>query len=116
MSNDEMQVHYPVDYGYCSCGVLCETGTRFQKHLREVQSEAEDVPCPVCGCEERHPGTGMLSCECPEPKPPVRNEFDGLLERIEARAKETDSISVACAYRWCAMDLRAVLAELKKSN
>lgn len=26
-----------------------------------------EQPCPVCGCEVRHPSTGLLSCECPAP-------------------------------------------------
>jgi hypothetical protein len=24
------------------------------------------VACPTCGNEVRHPGTGLLNCECPE--------------------------------------------------
>ena len=32
--------HYPIDAGYCSCGVLCETGTRFRQHLKEVSEPA----------------------------------------------------------------------------
>lgn len=36
---DELPGHYVVDGGYCSCGVLCETGTRFRQHLEEVKGE-----------------------------------------------------------------------------
>lgn len=32
----ETDAHHAVDDGYCSCGVLCETGTRFRLHLKEV--------------------------------------------------------------------------------
>lgn len=32
------QEHQPVDDGYCSCGVLCETGTKFRLHLAEIGS------------------------------------------------------------------------------
>ena len=28
--------HYPVDDGYCACGFLCETGTRFDRHIKAV--------------------------------------------------------------------------------
>lgn len=34
---DEVICHYPVDDGYCSCGMLCETGTRFREHLAAIQ-------------------------------------------------------------------------------
>ena len=27
--------------------------------------EEDSVPCSVCGSQQRHPGTGLLSCECP---------------------------------------------------
>lgn len=27
--------------------------------------EEDSVPCSVCGSLQRHPGTGLLSCECP---------------------------------------------------
>lgn len=30
--------HYPVDDGFCSCGVFCETGTQFKRHLTELRS------------------------------------------------------------------------------
>ena len=36
------------------------------------QGETE-TPCPVCGNEERGQG-GYLSCECPAPSPPARDE------------------------------------------
>jgi hypothetical protein len=33
---DELPGHYAVDDGFCSCGVLCETGTGLRRHLAEV--------------------------------------------------------------------------------
>ena len=35
----ETDEHHAVDDGFCSCGALCETGTRFREHLREVQKK-----------------------------------------------------------------------------
>lgn len=29
------QAHYPVDDGFCSCGVFCETGTRYRQHVQD---------------------------------------------------------------------------------
>lgn len=29
--------HHPEDDGTCSCGVLCETGTRWREHLQHVR-------------------------------------------------------------------------------
>jgi len=26
--------------------------------------EEDSVPCSECGSQQRHPGTGLLSCEC----------------------------------------------------
>lgn len=38
--------------------------------LREAWAKLDAAlhpPCPVCGNEERHNGTGALTCECPDP-------------------------------------------------
>ena len=32
----QLDAHHAEDDGYCSCGVLCETGTRFLQHLKAV--------------------------------------------------------------------------------
>jgi hypothetical protein len=37
--SDYRNLHYPIDYGFCSCGKFCETCTRFYKHLQEVIEE-----------------------------------------------------------------------------
>ena len=34
--SDYRNLHYPIDCGFCSCGVFCETGTRFRQHLQDV--------------------------------------------------------------------------------
>jgi hypothetical protein len=34
-----------------------------------AQRDPEEAPCPECGNEVRHPGTGLLVCECPAPAP-----------------------------------------------
>lgn len=50
-------------------------------------------PCSVCGNEERHSGTGALTCECPDPSvtralaaEAALRESAALLAEIEARA------------------------------
>jgi len=35
--SDYRNLHYPIDNGFCSCGVLCETGTKYREHIKQVR-------------------------------------------------------------------------------
>lgn len=52
--------HYAADDGYCSCGVLCETGTGFREHLRQLSR----VKCGNCGTSYAQEWAGTTCSVC----------------------------------------------------
>lgn len=51
--------HRPTDDGYCSCGVLCETGTQFRKHIESAWMEHDPAKCLDQHCS--HPNCNPSS-------------------------------------------------------
>lgn len=82
------------DDGYCSCGVLCETGTRFRQHLASIEnpepaapaSPAEqdcDCPCDTCAIGTgKHCGKAPCDVREVAPVSPLQNAVEQCLHEM----------------------------------
>ena len=74
--------HYSLATGYDHIAALCEA-------LSTTLSEEAMSECPVCGNEERHSGTGLLTCECPAKPEPTEDYRRRAKELVRAEHDRT---------------------------